>query len=87
VDVAHAGGYTLNVRVASLEPGGDFHVAVDGRRVTGTLTVPHTDGWQNWTTIHVPRVPLPAGVHTLQLVMVDRGNNGGVGNFNWLSFE
>jgi hypothetical protein len=32
-------------------------------------------------------VPLPGGVHTLPLVMDDRGNNGAVGNFTWWLFE
>jgi hypothetical protein len=28
-----------------------------------------TNGWQTWQTLIVPRIPLPAGTHTLQMVM------------------
>jgi hypothetical protein len=87
VNVARSGLYTLKVRVASLPPGGAFYFAVDGRRVTRLITLPHTDGWQNWQTVTVPGVRLPAGAHVLQLIMNSRGYFGAVGNFNWFSFE
>jgi glucosylceramidase len=81
------GTYTLHVRVASLPPGGTFHLALDGHDISGDLTLPSTGGWQNWETIDVPGVHLPGGVHVLQLVMDGPGYWGAIGNFNWISFD
>lgn len=51
VDVASAGTYTVEVRVASNATGGSFHIEFDGVDKTGTITVPITGGWQNWVTV------------------------------------
>ena len=82
VNVAAAGTYTLLVRVASLGPGGRFHVESNGADVTGALAVPDTGGWQNWTTV-TATITLPAGRQVLRLV-IDAETNGTFGNINWL---
>ena len=87
VNVTTAGTYTLHVRIASQPPGGTFHFAVDGHNFSGPITLFTTGDWQIWQTIDVPGVNLPAGVHVLQLVMDTPGFFGGVGNFNWFSFD
>ena len=87
VNVTTAGTYTLHVRIASQPPGGTFHFAVDGHNFSGPITLFTTGDWQIWQTINVPGVNLPAGVHVLQLVMDTPGFFGGVGNFNWFSFD
>ena len=87
VDIASARTYTLQVRVATAVGGGTFHLAVDGLRVTGPISVPQTNDWQTWQTLEVPGVALPAGKHTLQLVMDTGGFYNVVGNFNWFSLE
>lgn len=87
VNVAASGWYTLHVRVASQPSGGTFHFALDGRDVSGVLSLPATGGFQTWTTMDVPNVRLEAGVHILQLVMDGPGSSGSVGNFNWFSFD
>lgn len=68
VDVASAGSYTLEVRVASNGPGGRFHVEFGGVDKTGAITAPDTGGWQNWQTIS-RTVTLAAGPQTMRLVM------------------
>jgi hypothetical protein len=87
VNIAAAQTYTLHVRVASGVPGGSFHLACDGRKVTPSISVPLTNGWKTFQTIDVPGVELPAGVHVLQLVMDNPGVYSAIANFNWFSFD
>ncbi|HZT76289.1 MAG TPA: carbohydrate-binding protein [Vicinamibacterales bacterium] len=87
VTVPQAGSYTIDVRVASSGAGGTFHITSNGVNVTGTLTVPNTGGWQNWTTITKTGVTLPAGQQVLRVVMDTNGPGGSVGNFNWFSIR
>jgi hypothetical protein len=79
--------YTLNVRVATDVAGGVFHLALDGRDVSGSISVPQTNGWQTWQTLSVPEIRLPAGTHTLQMVLDTGGYYNTIGNFNWFSLE
>ncbi len=85
VNVATAGNYTIEVRVASPGTGGSFHMEANGVDKTGALSVPATGGWQTWTTIRRTGVALAAGPQVLRVVM-DAGSSGGgsVGNFNWI---
>ncbi|MFT7561644.1 MAG: O-glycosyl hydrolase [Flavobacteriales bacterium] len=78
VNVAEAGTYTLNVRVASNESG-SLHIEMNGSDVSGSLSVPSTGGWQNWETLSVPAVYLESGEQILR-VSVDEGGF----NLNWL---
>ena len=51
VDVATAGTYTIETRVASNATGGTFHIEFNGVDKTGNISVPVTGGWQNWVTV------------------------------------
>jgi hypothetical protein len=84
VNVTAAGSYTAQVRVASLGQGGTFHFNVDGAPATSQLTVPDTQGWQNWQTVSAG-ITLSAGPHVVQLFMDSAGSGGAVGNFNWFA--
>jgi M6 family metalloprotease-like protein len=84
VNVAKAGTYTVEFRVASTGPGGTFHLEGDGVDKTGPLAVPDTGGWQTWTTVQHPAVTLAGGRQVLRLVMDASGTTGSVGNFNWI---
>ena len=84
VNVAAAGTYDLDVRVASDGDGGTFHIEVNGTSVTGPLSVPNTGGWQTWTTIHASGLALNAGAQVWRVVMDTNGASGAVGNFNWI---
>jgi hypothetical protein len=81
IDVAAAGAYILEARVAANGQGGTFHVEVDGENITGPLTIPNTAGWQNWTTV-AKSVSLPAGRRTLRVVFDSAGPTGVMGNLN-----
>jgi mannose/cellobiose epimerase-like protein (N-acyl-D-glucosamine 2-epimerase family) len=83
VNVATAGSYDFDFRVAAPAAGGKFHLEVDGANVTGALTAPNTGGWQAWQTLRKTAVPLPAGTHRLRLAM-DATVTSGVANFNYI---
>jgi hypothetical protein len=83
VNVASAGTYELEFRVASEGSGGTFHLEVNGADVTGALSVPNTGGWQTWATVR-KSVALPAGQQAWRLVLDADGASGGVGNFDWI---
>lgn len=84
VNVAAAGTYDVEFRVASAGPGGTFHLEIDDVDVTGALTVPGTGDWQTWTTVRRAGISLKAGEQVLRLVMDAAGSTGAVGNFNWI---
>ena len=85
VNVAQSGTYRLDVRVATPQTiGGKFHLEVDGVNVTGTMITPNTGDWQVYQTISSGGFSLTAGQHILRLVMDANGNNGAVGDFNWI---
>ena len=84
VNVASAGSYTAQFRVASLGQGGTFHLEMNGVNVTGTMTVPNTGAWQTWQTL-TTTITLAAGAQTARLVMDGNGSTA-VGNFDWMQF-
>ncbi|MBS1817922.1 MAG: carbohydrate-binding protein [Acidobacteria bacterium] len=71
VNVASAGSYTVQLRVATPSNGG-LHVGFSTSNVWSAVSVPSTGGWQAWTTVNVP-VTLVAGRQLLTL-MVDSGS-------------
>jgi uncharacterized protein involved in high-affinity Fe2+ transport len=82
VDVTTAGTYSLGIRVAS--PYGitdGLHIDnSSGTNLTGSVAVPDTGGYQDWTTVTVS-VTLPAGDQTLT---VDQDDNGW--NLHYITF-
>jgi len=82
--VAATGTYTLDFRVASQPKGGTFHFDVDGKNVTGELSVPSTGDWNVYTIVSKAGVKLTAGTHLLRLVIDSHGTGvGAAGNFDW----
>ena len=71
VDVAQTGLYSLAFRYASGNSagGGPFHLEVDGRVVSGDISVPSTSStvWTLWATKTVADIPLTQGKHVLRL--------------------
>lgn len=86
VDVADAGTFTVEARVAASGAGGTFHVEIAGVDVTGPMTIPNTGGWQSWRTISVAGVALNAGRQRLRVVLDANGSTGVFGNINYLRF-
>jgi endonuclease/exonuclease/phosphatase family metal-dependent hydrolase len=76
VNVASAGTYTAQLRVASPN-GGSMHVGFNSASNVWTMfSIPATGGWQSWTTVSVP-VTLGAGVQQMTLMFDTGGINLG----------
>ena len=84
VSVATTTIYTLELRVASSGAGGTAHVEIDGVNATGSIVVPNTGGWQTWTSVLVPGIPISAGPHVFRLVVDTAGSTGYFGNINFM---
>jgi phosphatidylserine/phosphatidylglycerophosphate/cardiolipin synthase-like enzyme len=82
VNVATAGTYTIEARVAASGAGGTFHIEANGVDKTGPMTIPNTGGWQTWTTISKANVTLSAGAQIWRLVFDNAGSV--VGNINYI---
>jgi len=71
VDVTQSGLYSLAFRYASGNPagGGPFHLEVDGRVVSGDISVPSTSStvWTLWATKTVTDIPFTPGKHVLRV--------------------
>jgi subtilisin family serine protease len=74
VNVAIAGSYRLQLRVASPDGGATVHVNAGVTNLTGEIAIPRTGDWQAWTTITVP-VNLAAGTQALTIVFDNPGLN------------
>jgi endonuclease/exonuclease/phosphatase family metal-dependent hydrolase len=77
VNVASSGSHTIELRVASPN-GSSVRVRFGGTDVTGSVSIPATGGWQNWTTVR-KTVNLSAGTQVMRVVFDASG-----ANFNWI---
>ncbi len=75
VTVTAAGLYEVVFRVASPNGGGALKLALDGQELIAALSVPRTNGWQNWVSLRYENLSLPAGEHVLTLFFVGEGYN------------
>lgn len=82
VNVASAGQYLIEARVAAPVQGGTFHIEFNNVNVTGALDVPATGGWQSWATISKV-VTLGAGPQ-LAKVVFDTTTAWGLANLDWV---
>lgn len=74
----------LDVRLASLRPGGRFHLTLDGTSVA-SFAAPATGSWQTYTTLTSPKtIRVTPGTHVLRLTMDQNNTIGYVANFDWL---
>jgi beta-glucanase (GH16 family) len=82
VNVATAGVYTVTFRLAAPNAVSDaLHISnSSGTNLTGSVSVPATGGFQNWTNV-TASITLPAGQQTLT---VDQDNPGW--NINFFAF-
>jgi uncharacterized delta-60 repeat protein len=87
VNVTETATYDIDVLAAHLKNGGRFHLAIDGKDVTGPLTVPNTGSWTTFRNVQKRGVALTAGTHVLRLAFDANGDIGYVGNFDKLVFN
>ncbi|MDB4673855.1 carbohydrate-binding protein, partial [Verrucomicrobiales bacterium] len=85
VTIPAAGDYLIEFRTASNnDNGGEIDIVSNGVPV-GNLTVPDTNGWQNWSTITANVTFSTAGTKTLRLNYT--GGSGSLFNINWFSIS
>ena len=81
INVATDATYQVVARLSTPSGNRKFHLEIDGTNVSGSVTMPWTNGWQNWTNVTFS-IPLTAGPHTLRFVAeTDRFN------VNYLEFS
>jgi PKD repeat protein len=81
ITASTSGNYTVTLRVSAAGSGKTLHLEVDNARVGSTISVPNTGGYQNWTNVVVPNIPISAGNRVVKVVLESNDIN-----FNWLSF-
>ncbi len=82
IEVDSSAAYDLTMRVASNVATGRFHLELDNRPITPSISVNHTGGWQNWKSLQLPHIPLEDGLHVLKLYI-----EAGEFNLNYFEFK
>ncbi len=82
VNVAAAGKYNLDLRVACNADGRTLSLQAKGVSIAKDLAIPNTAGWQTWQTVTVKDVVLEAGV---QIIRMTIGASDYV-NLNYMTF-
>ncbi len=59
--------YDLYIRYSSTSSLGRLRVYVDGSDVTGLVSLPNTNGYNNWATFEVPNVVLASGSRVIEV--------------------
>ncbi|WP_206363227.1 beta-1,3-glucanase family protein [Sinomicrobium pectinilyticum] len=78
INIPSSGNYTIQYRVASESGGGQLSLDINaGATVLGTVNIPSTGGWQNWTTVSHSAY-LNAGTHNFGIYA-----QSGAWNINW----
>ena len=72
VDVETSGLYTITSQVSTVSKGSRFRIEFGNRDVTGSLLVPNTGSWSNFSTIIADNVELESGQQTMRL-FVEQG--------------
>ena len=86
VEVKESGTYSIEIPVASKKKGGVFHIEMDGKDVTGPISVPDTGSWQTLKLITHKNVKLEKGVHQMKVVMDSEGDSGSIGDIDYFKF-
>ncbi len=74
--------YDINFRVASPNGEGSFHLEINEVAITEVLSVPNTGNWQNYETVTVTNINIPAGQQELRIVFDASGFN-----LNYIAFN
>ncbi|RYD24429.1 MAG: DUF642 domain-containing protein [Verrucomicrobiaceae bacterium] len=84
VNMEHAGGHALALRLSAAAAGGVVSFEIDGSPVSGGIAVPAT-GEGIWQTVTVPEAELPGGVRVLRLRIDSHATDGSAVLINWFS--
>jgi len=83
VNVASTGTYNLLVRSSCNGDDRTISFAMDDKNITGTIAIPNTGTWQDWTDVAINDIELQAGEHILKLTIGDVDYV----NLNYVVFE
>ncbi len=86
-NITQAGIYKIKINVASMNSNGQILLRLDGVPLGGLISVPNTNGWQNWQLIELNNVYLPAGIHQLEARFYTGGFNLSHFEFELLSTD
>jgi plastocyanin len=84
VKVQSEGTYDLRLRVASPQSGTVELDASVGDTDVGPVTIPQTDGWNDYTTVTVRGVQLAAGEQVLRIDVVNTGGHEYGCDLDWI---
>ena len=82
IQVDETDTYSFLARLASTESSGKFHIKIDGTKITESISVQNTGGWQSWITQKVETETIEKGQHVLRLYI-----EKGLFNINWFIFS
>jgi len=85
-----SGSYDISARVARKLWQGDFPIKfrleLDGKDISGDMTVNSTGGWHNWITLRDGTVFIEAGSHKLVFRALENDGKSSLMNVNWFKF-
>lgn len=81
VTIDKSATYQVSFYLASSYDSGKMHLECDGVDITGIISIPNTDGFQNWEVVKT-KIKLDAGKHLLKLVV-----DGDLFNIDKMIFE
>jgi N-acetylneuraminic acid mutarotase len=85
INVTSSGTYRIDTQVASGNPGGTFHISVDGADKTGVMTLSNTGGWNSYATVSKAGVSLTSGAHVLRITFDSAVKTGqDIGNLDYI---
>jgi beta-glucanase (GH16 family) len=85
VHIAKDSNYTFRARVSAQGTGGTIHFNLDGKPVTKSMQIPDTGGPENFTVLYFGPSQLPSGDHILSMATESGGQEGKVGNIDYVS--
>lgn len=87
VMVKESGKYDIEFPVACDKQGGEFHLELDGKDVTGPIEIPDTGGWTTLKKITKRGVTLQKGLRKIKMVMDSEGEVGSTGDIDYMRFS
>jgi len=85
VRIEQEGNYVITARVASAGTGGTFHFNLDQKPLSRPMQIPDTGGDQQWKDLSFAATHLPAGDHTIALVIDSTPSSKKAGNIDYFS--
>ena len=67
IKVPTSGRYDIDILASTTHTNSSFHIGINGRDVTGPVTIPSTGGWNAFRWVGKPDVSLRAGTHVLKV--------------------